>query len=121
MKTGVIVLAAVIGLVAFRFEQSGVAAPRAVSATSHVTVVAREFSFKLSRRTVPVGIVVFKVVNKGKLSHDFKIAGKKTALIKPGKQATLKVVFKKKGKYAYVCTVPGHAAAGMKGVLVVGA
>ena len=39
----------------------------------------------LSKRTVRHGTVVFKVVNKGKLPHDFKISGHKTALIKPGK------------------------------------
>ncbi len=51
--------------------------------------------------------------------HDFKIAGKKTPLIKPGKSATLKVTLKKHKKYAYLCTVPGHAAAGMKGTFTV--
>jgi uncharacterized cupredoxin-like copper-binding protein len=29
------------------------------------------------------------------------------------------VSFKKKGKYPYLCTVPGHAEAGMKGVFTV--
>ena len=36
-----------------------------------------------------------------------------------GKTARLVVTFKKKGKYTYLCTVPGHAAAGMKGVFTV--
>jgi uncharacterized cupredoxin-like copper-binding protein len=58
------------------------------------------------------------VTNKGKVPHDFKIKGKKTALLSPGKSATLKVVFPK-GKFPYLCTVPGHAAAGMKGVFTV--
>jgi uncharacterized cupredoxin-like copper-binding protein len=97
-------------------QASGTAQRRPVT----VTVTATEFKFKLSRKTVPVGVVVFKVVNRGKIAHDFKIAGKKTPLIKAGKSATLRVTFKKKGRYAYLCTVPGHAAAGMKGVLAVG-
>ena len=33
--------------------------------------------------------------------------------------ATLKYTFKTAGKYEYLCTVPGHAAGGMKGVLKV--
>ena len=82
-----------------------------------VTVTAKEFSFKLSKRKVPKGVVVFTVINKGKISHDFKIAGKKTKTLNPGKKATLRVVFKKKGRFAYVCTLPGHARLGMKGVL----
>ena len=86
-----------------------------------VTVVAKDFSFTLSRKTVPVGsTVVFKVVNRGKIGHDFKIAGKKTKLLAPGKSATLTVKFAKKGRFAYLCTVPGHARLGMKGVFGVG-
>ena len=65
------------------------------------------------------GIVNFRVTNRGKLRHDFKIAGKKTAQLAPGKAATLRVTFKKAGKFAYLCTLPGHAAGGMKGVLTV--
>ena len=40
-----------------------------------------------------------------------------TALLKPGQSATLTVTLKKRGKYEYLCLVPGHAAAGMKGLL----
>ena len=90
------------------------ARPAAQTAT-RVKVTAKEFKFVLSRRRAPHGTVVFTVVNKGKLKHDFKISGKKTPLLKPGKKATLKVRLKKGKKYTYVCTVPGHAAAGMKG------
>ena len=64
--------------------------------------------------------MVFTVVNKGKISHDFKIAGKKTPTLNPGKMATLRVMFTKKGRFPYLCTLPGHASAGMKGVFSVG-
>ncbi len=87
------------------------------SKVTRVTVVAKEFNFKLSKRKVPKGTVIFTVVNRGKISHDFKIAGKKTKTLNPGKKATLRVVFKKKGRFKYVCTLPGHARLGMKGVL----
>jgi uncharacterized cupredoxin-like copper-binding protein len=69
--------------------------------------------------SVPHGTVTFKVVNKGALQHDFSINGKKTALINPKGSATLTVTFAKAGSYPYTCTVPGHAAAGMKGTLKV--
>ena len=58
------------------------------------------------------------MTNKGKIPHDFKIGGKTTPVIKPGGSATLKVTLKK-GSSAYLCTIPGHAAAGMKGTLKV--
>jgi uncharacterized cupredoxin-like copper-binding protein len=40
-------------------------------------------------------------------------------LIAGGKSATLTVTLKKGKKYPYLCTVPGHAAAGMKGTIKV--
>jgi uncharacterized cupredoxin-like copper-binding protein len=95
----------------------------ATGASARTTTVAvtaakpSEFHFTLSKTTVPKGTVVFKVTNRGTIPHDFKIAGRKTALILPGKSATLRVVFRKAGRFAYMCTVSGHAAAGMKGVL----
>jgi nitrite reductase (NO-forming) len=89
------------------------------SATTTVTVTMTEFAFKLSKRTVPKGTVVFKVVNKGTVKHDFKIAGKKTRQLARNQTQTLRVVFTKAGRYTAVCTVPGHLAAGMKTVLTV--
>jgi uncharacterized cupredoxin-like copper-binding protein len=83
-------------------------------ASANVGVTGKEFKFGLTTKTAKHGKVTFRFTNKGKLKHDFKIAGKKTALVSPGKSASLTVTLKA-GKYTYVCTVPGHAAAGMKG------
>jgi len=101
---------------------AGLAVP-AFAARSHggstaVTVTASEFKFKFSKLTVSHGAVTFTVVNKGKIPHDFKIAGKKTPMLKPGKSAKLSVTLKA-GSFKYLCTVPGHAALGMKGTLKV--
>jgi nitrite reductase (NO-forming) len=63
--------------------------------------------------------VTFKIKNAGHLQHDFKINGKKSKLLNPGASTTLKVSFSKAGKFSYLCTVPGHAQAGMKGKLTV--
>jgi|SRR5689334_5407633 nitrite reductase (NO-forming) len=85
------------------------------TATTTVNVTALDtLKFKLSKTSAPAGKVVFKVKNGGHLGHDFKIAGKKTPMLAGGKTATLTVTLKK-GKFPYLCTVPGHAAAGMKG------
>jgi plastocyanin len=97
----------------------------AALASSSATAVAvtagkpSEFRFTLSKRAVPKGSVTFRVVNRGTVIHNFKIAGKKTKLIAKGKSATLTVALPKAGKYTFLCTVPGHAAGGMKGVLTV--
>ena len=84
------------------------------AAATTITVKASEFKFVLSTKKAKHGVISFKVTNKGKIPHDFKIAGKKTPLLKPGKSATLKMTLKK-GSYKYICTVPGHASFGMKG------
>jgi uncharacterized cupredoxin-like copper-binding protein len=106
------------------------AAPRA--ATVAVTAgKPTEFGFRLSTKTVPHGTVTFKVQNSGAIPHDFKICaspkggtanactGKVTKLLSAGATATLTFTFKTKGTYEYLCSVPGHAAAGMKGDLKV--
>ena len=83
-----------------------------------VSVKMTEFKFALSKKSVPHGAVAFQVVNKGKIKHDFAIAGKKTPQVKPGGKATL-VVTLKKGKQKYKCTIDSHAKFGMKGTLTV--
>jgi len=93
---------------------------QARAAATTVQVKGGEFFFKLSTKSIAKpGTVTFVFKNIGHVSHDFKINGKKTPLIQPGKTARLVVAFKKKGKFSYLCTVPGHAAAGMKGVFTV--
>ena len=85
-----------------------------------VQVKGGEFFFRLSTRTAKrPGNVTFVFGNIGHVLHDFKINGKQTPLIQPGKTAKLVVTFKKKGKYPYLCTVLGHAAAGMRGLFAV--
>ena len=109
----------VVGTAAGVFTARGGASTTAKKAVT-VKVTASEFKFALSKRSVPVGsVVLFKVTNKGKISHDFKIAGKKTKLLGKNKSDSITVTLKKGKKYTYVCTVPGHAAAGMKGKLTV--
>jgi uncharacterized cupredoxin-like copper-binding protein len=90
----------------------------AQSTKTTVTVKMKEFKFALSKSTVPAGTVTFNLQNAGLLAHDFKINGKKSALIKAGKSGSLTVTLKA-GSYKYICTVPGHDAAGMHGKLKV--
>jgi uncharacterized cupredoxin-like copper-binding protein len=93
-----------------------------------------ELGFKLSRfSALPAGTITFEVKNAGVSTHDFKICtssttsltrnscvGKATKMLTSGQSATLTVTLTKSGKYEYLCTVPGHAGAGMKGVLGIG-
>ena len=117
-------------------------------AVAHATIVkvqigtdAGEFTFKVTPSSVKVGTVIFKVSNHGGSDHDFKVCasnkgghansclGTGTALIHPNQSATLKITFKKKGDYEYLCDIPyrgegngntlSQAARGLKGVLKV--
>ncbi len=93
---------------------AGRSAP-AAARDSTVTVTASDYAFKLSTKTAAVGKVTFSVKNSGKHDHSFQIAGKKTAVLKPGKSAKLAVTFSKAGSFTYTSTVAGDANKGMKG------
>jgi uncharacterized cupredoxin-like copper-binding protein len=95
-----------------------------------------ELAFKLSKiSSIPSGTVTFKVTNLGFAYHNFKIcttpvtnaaavtdscAGKATPILKHGQSATLTFTFSKRGRYEFLCSVTGHAAAGMRGIFGVG-
>ena len=118
-STLILVAAAIVALVLAQLG-SAQAERRSASTASTVQVKGGEFFFKLSTKSIAKpGKVTFVFKNVGHVSHDFKINGKRTPLLQPGKTARLVVTFKKKAKYPYLCTVPGHAAAGMKGVFTV--
>ena len=110
---------AVVAITAFALVQFASARTNRQTATT-VQVKGGEFFFRLSTKSIAKPAkVTFVFKNIGHVLHDFKINGKKTPLLQPGKTARLVVTFKKKGKYRYLCTVPGHAALGMKGVFTV--
>ena len=110
-----------VGLLALALSAVGVASASqdAAKATTTVTVGMYELKFALSKKVVPRGKVVFRVTNKGQIPHDFKIAGKKIPVIGGGKSATVTVNFARKGRYYFLCTVPGHVTGGMFGYLTV--
>src|SRR5262249_44572116 len=107
------------GASAQRAQPAGAQVGAKATLLATVKVTAKEFKFTLSAKTAKRGVVVFKVTNIGALQHDFEISGRKTKLLSHGQSDTLRVTFLRKGTYPYKCTVPGHAAQGMKGVLTV--
>jgi len=97
------------------------AAAHAVPApqTTTVTVSMFDMGFKLSTTVVRRGTVVFNVVNDGNVPHDFRIGGKGTEYLDPGQKETLTVAVPKPGQLTFLCTVSGHAGAGMIGTFTV--
>jgi uncharacterized cupredoxin-like copper-binding protein len=108
-------------LVAVAFAATALGSSAGQSATSIKVTAGKpsELAFTLTKKSAPKGVVVFHFVNRGAISHDFQIGGKRTAHVLFGKTATLRVTFTKAGKYKFLCTVPGHAAAGMRGILTI--
>jgi uncharacterized cupredoxin-like copper-binding protein len=117
VKRTLIIAAILVTLVAAMLPVATASTRRGASTT--IAVSGKEFSFKLSKKSGPHGTFIFKFKNVGTISHDFKIAGKKTPMVQPGASAKLTVKIAKAGRYKYICTVPGHAAAGMKGTFAV--
>jgi uncharacterized cupredoxin-like copper-binding protein len=109
VSTGLAVTTAALAPIAI-----GSSDPGARVTKTSVSVTAKEFKFALRPTRATHGSVTFRIRNAGTLAHDFKIAGRKTAKIPRGKSATLTVSLRR-GTYRYICTIPGHAASGMKG------
>jgi FtsP/CotA-like multicopper oxidase with cupredoxin domain len=66
---------------------------------------------------------LLKVSNDGQVVHNLTVKGEDLATpdLKGGETATLDVSSLDAGTYEVFCSIPGHAAAGMKGALTVGA
>jgi uncharacterized cupredoxin-like copper-binding protein len=89
-----------------------------------VQVIAKEYSFTLSRSEVPAGPVVLQLVNRGEDAHNLHAAepeGAEAGALpntEPGAHGDLKVNLHP-GTYTLFCSLPGHEAKGMKATLTV--
>jgi uncharacterized cupredoxin-like copper-binding protein len=99
------------------------AAPAAQTATE-VKVVATDLKFGPPTIQAKVGQPIkIALENKGAIEHDIAFPTVKAdkpgaslkAVAKPGQTATLEFTPTAKGSYEYICTIPGHKEAGMKG------
>ena len=100
----------------------------AAAAPVEVKVVATDLKFTPPTIQAKVGQPIKIVLdNKGVIEHDIafptikadKPANSLKAVAKPGQTVTLEVTPTAKGTYEYVCTIPGHKEAGMKGTITV--
>ena len=101
--------------------QNNLAAP-AQAATTDLRFVATEFRFDPINARVPAGQKVrVTLENKGVVEHDIEIPAIKFHLhAKAGQTVTGELTVDKPGEYEFICTIPGHKGAGMKGTLTVG-
>jgi plastocyanin len=84
-----------------------------------ITVGAYDIRFDVKEIKATPGPLTVTLVNHGAVDHTFEI--QRTSLLlktNPGASATGTVTLAA-GTYTFDCTIPGHAAAGMKGTIVV--
>ncbi|HYU18328.1 MAG TPA: cupredoxin domain-containing protein [Chloroflexota bacterium] len=96
---------------------------------NELKLVATEFKFTPNTLSAGVGQPLKVVLeNKGAIEHDLAFTGltaptgaehEAHPLAKPGQTVSLELTPDAKGRYEFVCTIPGHKEAGMRGVLVV--
>ena len=94
------------------------------TAPARVQVVAKEFSFGLSRVDVKAGPAVIELANFGQDPHDLRlqrvgarhIAG--TAVVAPGGRGELTLRLAR-GRYSLWCSIANHRKLGMRATIVV--
>jgi len=92
-----------------------------IEGAPELVVTATEFGFSPAEVVVELGEPLnLTLVNQGAVSHDLTIAELDFRVVAaPGGSATVGVVPDQAGTFDMVCTYPGHADAGMTGVMVV--
>lgn len=116
-------LAVLTGLLALALINSH-ATTASAPAPSRVQVVAREFSFSLSRVRVHAGTAVIELANFGQDVHDLRVqrTGAKHIAglgeVQAGGRADLTVKLAP-GRYSFWCSVANHRQLGMHTLLVV--
>jgi Cu+-exporting ATPase len=99
------------------------AADRAIDASAQqVRVVATDLRFEPDEVHIRSGgWVVITLVIEDPIFHDLEVEGLANVDVgaRAGQTAKVRVRIDRPGTYGYVCTVPGHAEAGMVGTLVV--
>lgn len=91
---------------------------------ARVQVVAHEFSFALSRRTIKAGSAIVELVNQGQDSHDLRMRrtdGTRVYVwptVQPGRYADREYRLLP-GTYVLWCSIADHRELGMTATLVV--
>ena len=112
-----------VGGLALAIGGGAIAADRWLDGSAqHVSLAATGMSFSQAEVHVTAGrFVVVSFANEDTVFHDWMIDGLPNVDIpaRPGQTSSLRVLAPAPGRYPFECTEPGHAAAGMTGVLIV--
>ncbi len=81
-----------------------------------VTFTAAEFSFAPASLTAEPGTYTGVLVNSGTVAHDITFEGGDPVVAQPGESVEFEFTVPEEG-ITYLCSISGHADAGMKGVV----
>ncbi|MPZ91426.1 MAG: multicopper oxidase domain-containing protein [Actinobacteria bacterium] len=99
---------------------TALSAESAGSGDNAVTVELGDLFIKPSEISLEPGDASLTVRNNGKTQHDFTVTGMTgTEPLDPGAEETVALTGLEPGTYDFICSVPGHADGGMKGVITV--
>ncbi|HEU0242526.1 MAG TPA: heavy metal translocating P-type ATPase, partial [Candidatus Limnocylindrales bacterium] len=113
----------VVALLGLTLAGTVLAADRAVTAAlPQLDITARNVRFEPADVTVRAGDwTALEFTNADAVVHDWMVEGipNLDVVARPGQTATLRFVLDTPGEYMIVCSMPGHAEAGMVGTLTV--
>ena len=101
--------------------QSGRSAPAPVSGAPVLPVTATEFAFRPGLVRVQVNQTVnIELINGGGMFHTLTVSDTPFELRAPaGERISGAFRATRPGSYGFICSVPGHAQAGMRGTITV--
>jgi plastocyanin len=115
---GTLVVVAVLAFGACSSGSSGSQSTKTANGGA-ITVGAFDIRFDVKHIKATPGPLTVTLVNHGAVNHTFEIQGTSLLLkANPGASVTGTVTLAA-GTYTFECTIPGHAAAGMQGTVVV--
>jgi uncharacterized cupredoxin-like copper-binding protein len=96
-------------------------APASQQGADEILVIATEFAFEPDElRLVSGETVNLRLENRGDAFHDLTIGDVGFTLVAdPNRHSTGSLRVDRPGRYEFICSVPGHAQAGMVGTLIV--
>ena len=124
VRTGFLVIGAVAVLISI-----GIAARGRASTTSDgsAVIVLEDLRFSPNRLDATVGVpLTVRLTNRGTERHDLNFPSLHMpglegveSILAPGETRTITLRFDEPGSHTFICSLPGHAAAGMTGAVFV--
>jgi len=120
VAVGVVLIVGLIAVTSARRES-------AISSHQTTTVILEDLRFVPNRIDARAGVPATLVLtNRGTERHDLNFPSLHMpglqgvdAILEPGETRTITLMFDQPGTHTFICTLPGHAAAGMTGAAFV--